>query len=152
MTHWLLALLTLFAPADLQNERASINTMLNDWHRAARLADEDAYFAHCAGDDAVFMGTDATERWTAKEFRVWAHPYFERGTAWERALGAVGDLLASSFARLPQFFCYVVAPWIPSTAARSTVTCRPRAPESSPPSTWARCACGRPWCSRPWPG
>ncbi|MCA9282187.1 MAG: nuclear transport factor 2 family protein, partial [Phycisphaerales bacterium] len=83
MTHWLLALLTLFAPADLQNERASINTMLNDWHRAARLADEDAYFAHFAGDDAVFMGTDATERWTAKEFRVWAHPYFERGKAWE---------------------------------------------------------------------
>ncbi len=83
MTHWLLALLTLFAPADLQNERASINIMLNDWHRAAWLADEDAYFAHFAGDDAVFMGTDATERWTAKEFRAWAHPYFERGKAWE---------------------------------------------------------------------
>ncbi|MEZ6210666.1 MAG: nuclear transport factor 2 family protein [Phycisphaerales bacterium] len=83
MTHWLLALLTLFAPADLQNERASINAMLNEWHRAAWLADEDAYFAHFAGDDAVFMGTDATERWTAREFRAWAHPYFERGKAWE---------------------------------------------------------------------
>lgn len=83
MTHWLLFLLTMFAPVDLQSERASVNTMLNEWHRAAWLADEEAYFAHFASDDAVFMGTDATERWTAAEFREWAHPYFEKGKAWE---------------------------------------------------------------------
>jgi hypothetical protein len=30
----------------------------------------------------VFLGTDATERWTVDEFRRYAHPYFAKGKAW----------------------------------------------------------------------
>lgn len=83
MASLLAVLLSVLGSFDFQSERASVDLMLSEWHRAAWLAEEEAYFAHFAGDDAVFMGTDATERWTAAEFRVWAHPYFERGKAWE---------------------------------------------------------------------
>ncbi|HXI13231.1 MAG TPA: nuclear transport factor 2 family protein [Thermoanaerobaculia bacterium] len=56
-------------------------TVLNDWHESAKVADEARYFSHFA-PDGVFMGTDATERWTTASFRTWAHPYFARGKAW----------------------------------------------------------------------
>lgn len=76
-----------------------IGQMLDAWHLAAANADEEAYFSHFASDDAVFMGTDATERWSAVAFRAWAKPYFERGRAWsftsvERhvRVGASGDV------------------------------------------------------------
>ncbi|MBS0198100.1 MAG: nuclear transport factor 2 family protein [Planctomycetes bacterium] len=55
---------------------------LDDFHDAAAKADEARYFAHFT-PDAVFIGTDATERWTKEEFRAWAKPYFARGTAWK---------------------------------------------------------------------
>lgn len=55
--------------------------VLDDWHQAAAAADESRYFGHFASD-GVFMGTDATERWTVSEFRVWAKPYFDRKKAW----------------------------------------------------------------------
>ena len=61
--------------------RAAISAVLDDWHKAAGAADEARYFGHFTAD-AVFMGTDATERWTRDEFRAWARPFFARGKAW----------------------------------------------------------------------
>lgn len=61
---------------------SEVGSMLDAWHDAAARADENAYFAHFADADSIFMGTDATERWTATEFRAWAKPYFDRGRAW----------------------------------------------------------------------
>lgn len=58
-----------------------IQALLDDWHLAAAQADEARYFGHLA-EDAVFMGTDATERWDKKAFRAFAHPYFAKGKAW----------------------------------------------------------------------
>ena len=58
-----------------------IGAMLDDWHRAAAVADEPRYFGYFA-PNGVFMGTDATERWTATEFRVWAKPRFDKKAAW----------------------------------------------------------------------
>ena len=57
------------------------NRVLDDWHDAASKADEARYFEHIT-DDAVFLGTDATERWTVKEFRDYVHPYFSKGQGW----------------------------------------------------------------------
>lgn len=68
---------------DISGERADINIMLNDWHDAAAEADFERYFNHFTGDSAIFMGTDATERWTVAEFKPWSKPYFERGRAWD---------------------------------------------------------------------
>lgn len=55
--------------------------VLDDWHDAAAHADEARYFGHFA-EGAVFLGTDATERWTVPEFRAYAHPRFASGRAW----------------------------------------------------------------------
>jgi hypothetical protein len=61
---------------------SEIHTVLDDWHKAAAEADFDRYFSHFTGDSAIFMGTDATERWTVAEFKPWSKPYFDRGSAW----------------------------------------------------------------------
>lgn len=60
---------------------AAIARTLDSFHDAAAVADEDRYFA-ILPDDAVFLGTDATERWTGKEFRAFAMRYFQRKSAW----------------------------------------------------------------------
>lgn len=62
------------------SERA-VAAVLDDWHDAAAHADEDRYFGHFA-PNGVFLGTDATERWTVSAFRTYAHPHFARGRAW----------------------------------------------------------------------
>ncbi|WNG62174.1 nuclear transport factor 2 family protein [Archangium gephyra] len=60
---------------------AAVNAVLDDWHKAAAQADEARYFGYFT-PDAVYLGTDATERWTRDEFRAWAKPYFSKGKAW----------------------------------------------------------------------
>ncbi len=62
-------------------EVARIEAVLNDFHAAAAVADEVRYFGHLA-PGSVFLGTDATERWTKSEFRAFVHPYFARGQGW----------------------------------------------------------------------
>ncbi|MFN8012159.1 MAG: nuclear transport factor 2 family protein [Holophagaceae bacterium] len=62
-------------------KRHEAEQVLDDWHLAAAQADEARYFGHLA-ESAVFLGTDASERWTKAEFRAWAAPFFKRGRAW----------------------------------------------------------------------
>jgi SnoaL-like domain len=64
-----------------QTPAQQVAAVLDDWHQAASVADEARYFGHFA-PNGVFMGTDATERWTVTEFRAWAKPRFERKLAW----------------------------------------------------------------------
>lgn len=68
------------APETLRMERDILST-LDQLHAAASNADESAYFALYA-PEAVFIGTDATERWTKEEFRAYAKPYFDQGKGW----------------------------------------------------------------------
>ena len=63
------------------DERANVNTVIDDWHDAAAKADEERYFA-AMSPEFVFLGTDASERWDVESFRAFAHPYFEKGKAW----------------------------------------------------------------------
>jgi ketosteroid isomerase-like protein len=60
---------------------AAIHAVLDDWHRAAAAADEPRYFSHFTGD-AIFLGTDKTERWDVPAFQKFAHPFFAKGKAW----------------------------------------------------------------------
>lgn len=60
---------------------AAIAQVLDDFHDAASKADFERYFSHWA-DDAVFLGTDATERWTGAEFRDFARAPFSEGKGW----------------------------------------------------------------------
>ena len=50
-----------------QTPAQQIGAVLDDWHQAASVADEARYFGHFA-PNGVFMGTDATERWTAAQY------------------------------------------------------------------------------------
>ena len=63
-------------------DEKAISRVLDDWHQSAANAEYERYFSHFASDSAIFMGTDATERWTVAEFKEWAKPYFEKGEAW----------------------------------------------------------------------
>jgi len=60
---------------------AAIGEVLDAFHDAASRADGALYFSLFA-EDAVFIGTDATERWSVEEFRAFAEPYFSKGHGW----------------------------------------------------------------------
>jgi ketosteroid isomerase-like protein len=60
---------------------AAIDSTLDALHVAAARADGARYFSLYTGD-AVYIGTDAGERWTIKEFRAFAEPYFSKGKGW----------------------------------------------------------------------
>ncbi len=66
-----------------QNETQKINQLLNNWHHAATVADEDIFFDFTMADNAIYIGTDASELWTKKEMKAWAKEIFERDTAWD---------------------------------------------------------------------
>jgi pimeloyl-ACP methyl ester carboxylesterase len=63
-----------------ENERA-VAAVLDEFHRAASAADVERYFAQLA-PDAVFVGTDASERWSAARFWTYVEPYFRQGKGW----------------------------------------------------------------------
>lgn len=69
--------LTAQQPADT----AAVSAVLDDFHDAASQADFERYFGHFA-PGAVFLGTDASERWSLGRFRDFARPYFEAGQGW----------------------------------------------------------------------
>lgn len=59
----------------------AVNIFLDRWHNAAATADEEVFFGSMTAD-GVYIGTDAAERWTRDEMRVWAQPHFDKETAW----------------------------------------------------------------------
>ena len=68
-------------PKNNSDLKSEINLVLNDWHKAAAEANFDTYFG-AMSEDAIFIGTDATENWNKQEFIKFAKPYFDRGKAW----------------------------------------------------------------------
>ena len=61
--------------------RGEVSATLDALHEAASEADFDRYFSLYAGE-AVFLGTDATERWTREEFMDYTRARFDTGTGW----------------------------------------------------------------------
>lgn len=70
-----------FAVNAKNTDYRQVEKTLDTLHSAAAAADWDAYFG-VYHDDAIFIGTDATETWTMAEFKTYAKPAFERGTGW----------------------------------------------------------------------
>ena len=66
---------------NLELSKIAINKTLDDWHKAAANANFKGYF-DVLSDDAIYIGTDATENWNKKAFEAFAKPYFEKGKAW----------------------------------------------------------------------
>lgn len=68
-------------PGSVNQAKTETFAVLDSFNATAARADFNAYFA-LMSDNAVFMGTDATERWTKSEFMEWSKPFFDRGKAW----------------------------------------------------------------------
>jgi hypothetical protein len=68
------------APED-NAEITAISQVLDRFHASAAKADGAAYFDLFA-PDAIFVGTDASERWTVDAFRAYALPLFAKGNGW----------------------------------------------------------------------
>jgi ketosteroid isomerase-like protein len=66
---------------DKEADKKQIASLLDSFNIAAAKADFNQYFNYYA-EDAVFTGTDATERWNKKAFMDFARPYFDKGKAW----------------------------------------------------------------------
>ena len=78
-----------------EDQKTSINSLLDGLHKDAHEGNFKAYFARYA-KNAVFLGTDKTERWTIEEFKIYAKPAFNDGHGWtysvvERNLEGDGD-------------------------------------------------------------
>jgi uncharacterized protein YihD (DUF1040 family) len=81
MKNSLLLFLLVVNFANAQNEESSIHTLLNHWHKAAAEANYDSFF-NALTDDAIYIGTDATENWNKEAFQTFSKPYFDKGKAW----------------------------------------------------------------------
>ncbi len=75
------AVLVSSAPPTPDDHPAAVAAVLDTLHDAASKADGKRYFG-CFAPDAVFFGTDATERWTIDQFRAYAQARFDQGTGW----------------------------------------------------------------------
>ncbi len=65
--------------ADANQE--AVASVLNQYHKAASEHDFQKYFGLMTAD-AVFIGTDATERWDVKAFKAYVKPHFDKGRGW----------------------------------------------------------------------
>lgn len=76
-----LSLLSIASAKAYATEETSIAAVLDKFHAAASRADAQTYFSLFA-PDGVFIGTDATERWTVPEFKTYAKESFDAGKGW----------------------------------------------------------------------
>ena len=70
--------------SDLEKEQQKelIQIFLNDWHLAASQANYANYFDKMA-NNSVFIGTDASEIWSKKQFENYSKPHFDNRKAWD---------------------------------------------------------------------
>jgi hypothetical protein len=66
---------------DPNADLTAINQLMDNWHHAAAVADEDVFFGSMTAD-GIYLGTDASERWLRDEMKEWSKKYFDRDTAW----------------------------------------------------------------------
>jgi ketosteroid isomerase-like protein len=70
-----------FTVINTGEDKDKINSMLDGWHKAAAEAKYNDYLNFMT-EDAIFIGTDATENWNKTEFQAFAKPFFDKGKAW----------------------------------------------------------------------
>ena len=63
------------------DQRASIDDLLDGLHRDAHEGNFQSYFARYSSN-AIFLGTDKNERWNIQEFKSYAKPAFDDGHGW----------------------------------------------------------------------
>lgn len=58
-----------------------LDEVLDSFHQAASEADFEKYMSLLARD-AIYLGTDSSERWNKNEFSAFVKPYFSQGNGW----------------------------------------------------------------------
>ena len=66
---------------DSSQDSIQIVALLDSFNLAAAEAKYEQYFSYYT-DDAVFIGTDATEYWNKAQFMIWAKPFFDKKRTW----------------------------------------------------------------------
>ena len=67
---------------EAEDDQTLITNLLDNWHQAAAVSDAVVFFGSMA-QDAIYIGTDKTERWLRDEMKEWAAEYFQRESAWD---------------------------------------------------------------------
>ncbi len=67
---------------DISLERSRVIAVLDKLHESAAKAALAEYMS-CYAPDAIFLGTDASERWNMTEFSLFCKHYFEQGKGWK---------------------------------------------------------------------
>lgn len=62
-------------------DSTQIAQTLDQFNEAAANADFNKYFDFFT-EDAIFIGTDATENWNKQNFMTWAKPHFDKKKTW----------------------------------------------------------------------
>jgi ketosteroid isomerase-like protein len=77
-----LMLLTFSSSASsINSDKQKIKNVLIKFHQAAASANFETYF-DLLSRDAIFLGTDASERWTKEAFKEYVRPAFSKGNGW----------------------------------------------------------------------
>ena len=77
-----------------ESDKIAISHQLDELHKMASEANFEGYFA-LYHDSAVFLGTDATERWPVAEFKTYTRGRFEQGTGWTYVMTSRNIFLSS---------------------------------------------------------
>ncbi|HEY0741817.1 MAG TPA: nuclear transport factor 2 family protein [Chryseosolibacter sp.] len=77
-----LSCLLLVISISVRAQTEELHAFIDQWHLAATTANEKQFF-DAIDDEAIYIGTDASERWTKAEFRAFAKPHFDKGKAWD---------------------------------------------------------------------
>lgn len=64
-----------------EEQIVSLNQFMDSWHLAAAEANAEDFFGSMR-EDAIYIGTDKTERWLRDDLRKWSAKAFERESAW----------------------------------------------------------------------
>lgn len=77
---WLLLLFV--SSVQAQQPEDAVKKILNNWHQAAAESQLEKYF-EALTPNAIFIGTDATERWVKPDFYKYAKPHFLAKRGWK---------------------------------------------------------------------
>ena len=80
-----IALISLFIFSHNSWSFEKLDALLDGLHQDAHEGKLESYFDRCSSE-AVFLGTDKTERWTIEEFKSYAKPAFSDGHGWTYAV------------------------------------------------------------------
>ena len=78
--------LSLNCASAVRTESAGPSNVLDAFHEAAHQIDAKRYLSLLA-KDAVFIGTDATERWSRQVFSAYVNKHFSAGKGWTMRVG-----------------------------------------------------------------